>query len=636
MTKKRLKKIIIILIIIGVAVALYFVFSKKKKVEYVTAAVLRGDLLQTVSETGSIKAASEINLGFTNSGKIAKIPVKIGENIKKDQVLAELDYNALLIEEAEVKARLEVAQANLNKLLSGAAHEQIAVSQANVRKAETSYISALAEFEKIKNTVAEEISQAEKNLNDLQSNLKNDLTTYEKAVEVARTSLNNTINIYSQAINNKEDSLLITLESEQADANTALDNINTIITDSDTETVLSIKNTNYLTNTINARSEAKILLSNAKIKLSSANISPTEDNMNKAVADTLTALNKTLDSLKYCFDVLEYSITSPQFTQTELDTYKTTISANLTTISASITNVQTADQNLKTARLNYDTYVSNAEESLSQAEVSLDNAILTAKNSLNAAKVNGEQKITAAQSNVNSLLKAWEVTKTQLTETKAPARNEDVALSQAQIRQAEAALEAVKNKIENSIIKSPIDGIITEINYDEGEQTGINSTVISLLGMNNYEIEVDISEADIAKLNIGNTVEITLDSLGDEIKLAGKVYFIEPAETIIQDVIYYKAKIEFINDENYQKYSSGIKSGMTANLVIAANEKKNILIIPSRAIIQKNGSGKFVRLLVNGELSEVKVATGLKGDEGMIEVLSGLKEGDQVITLIKE
>lgn len=634
MIKKRIKKIIIFVIVIIVLISIYFTFSKKKVVEYSTSPVVRGSLLQTVSETGSLKSANKINLGFANSGKIAKISVKTGETVKKDQLLAELDYSALVIEEKESRARLEVAQANLNKLVSGAAYEQIAVSQANAKKAETAYVSSLIELEKIKKTVTEEISQAEKNLNDLQSNTSYDVTTYEKAVDVARTSLNNTISTYRQARENKQDALLSTLESEQADANTALDNIYTILNDSDAETVLSIKNTNYLTNTINTRIDAKNLLTTAKSSLLSAKASPVKANIDNAIINTMSALNKTFDSLKYCFTALEYSITSSQLSQTELDAYKTNINTNMTTISASIANVQTADQNLQTAKLNYDTNVASAEESLSQAEVNLDNAIITASNSLNTAKVNGDQKIAAAQASVDSLLKAWEVSKTQLAEIKAPARREDIALNQAQIRQAEAAMEAVTKKIENSIIKSPIDGVITEINYEEGEQVSANMPIVSLLSMNNYEIEVDISEADIAKLNIDNPAEITLDSFGDEIKFSGKVYFIEPAETIIQDVIYYKAKIEFNSNDNYKKYSSRIKTGMTANIIITANEKKNVLMIPVRAVIQKNGNGKIVRTLENGQLKEVKVATGLKGDEGMIEIVSGLKEGDQVITLI--
>jgi multidrug efflux pump subunit AcrA (membrane-fusion protein) len=74
---------------------------------------------------------------------------------------------------------------------------------------------------------------------------------------------------------------------------------------------------------------------------------------------------------------------------------------------------------------------------------------------------------------------------------------------------------------------------------------------------------------------------------------------------------------------------------MTANVVITTAQKDNVLIMPSRAVVQKNGGGKFVRVLVNGVIQETQATTGLRGDEGMVEVLSGVKEGDEVVTFIK-
>ena len=77
-----------------------------------------------------------------------------------------------------------------------------------------------------------------------------------------------------------------------------------------------------------------------------------------------------------------------------------------------------------------------------------------------------------------------------------------------------------------------------------------------------------------------------------------------------------------------------IKSGMTANAVIVTAQKDNILIIPNRAVIRKNGD-RFVRVLVGGQITEAPIKTGLRGDEGMVEVLSGVKEGDEVVTFIE-
>jgi len=204
-------------------------------------------------------------------------------------------------------------------------------------------------------------------------------------------------------------------------------------------------------------------------------------------------------------------------------------------------------------------------------------------------------------------------------------RDHELALAKAQ-----AALDLVKNQIANNFIKAPVAGTITKKNYEAGEQFALSRPVFSLLGANNFAIEVDVSESDIAKVSLNDPVEITLDAFGEDVKFAGLVKFIEPAETVIQDVIYYKVKI------NFDGRGKDIKSGMTANANITTAKKDNILIAPSRAVIKKNSNGKFVRLLIGQQITEVSVTIGLRGDNGLVEILTGLSEGDAVVTYIQQ
>lgn len=633
---KKIKIIIAVFILLAGGAVASFYFNKNDKVEYTVEKVKRGKLIQTVNETGAVKSVSEINLNFLNSGRLANILVRVGDKVVKDQILAELDYSGLVIKKEEAQANLNIAQANLNKLIAGATYEEIVVSQASVNEAEAAYLSAIKELEKVKKVVAENIKQAQKSLDDLESGSSSNVTTYEKAVEVAQTTLNNTKSTYAQSVSNKESAALTAIETKLVEDNTAIDTINTVITNTDSSDVLSIKNTSYLASTKETRDKAITYLATAENSLSIAEASKTEDNINQALSDALTALNKTLEALNYCYSALENTVTSSLFTQTELDAAKTSISAQLTIINSGISSIQTADQNLQDARLAYDTNVSTAEKGLTQSQTNLDNAILTAQNSLNTAKINGEKDTTLAQNKVNATLKAWEAAKAGLAKIKATARREDLALKQAEVSQTQAALDSINNQIEGSIIKAPIDGQITKVNYEIGEQPTAQETVVSILGVNNFEIESLISESDIAKVRVGDGAEITLDAFGDEVKFPGKVYFIEPAETKIQDVIYYKVKIEFTaTAEEFKNNEAGIKSGMTANVIISAMKKDNVLIMPFRAVVSKNGQGKFVKILKGKNVEEVPVKIGPLGDEGMVEVLSGVKEGDEVVTFTK-
>lgn len=159
-----------------------------------------------------------------------------------------------------------------------------------------------------------------------------------------------------------------------------------------------------------------------------------------------------------------------------------------------------------------------------------------------------------------------------------------------------------------------------------------------MLAEGNFEIEVDISESDINKIAVDDKVEISLDALSEDILIDGKVSFIEPAQTLIQGVVYYKVKISF-NDidgikNNLVSYGSSLKAGMTANVTITTERKDSVIAVPARAIIEVDGVKK-IRLLENGEVSEVEVKTGLRGDEGLVEIKEGLQINDEVITFIK-
>ena len=74
---------------------------------------------------------------------------------------------------------------------------------------------------------------------------------------------------------------------------------------------------------------------------------------------------------------------------------------------------------------------------------------------------------------------------------------------------------------------------------------------------------------------------------------------------------------------------------MTANAIITTSQEENVLVIPSRAIIEKNGRGKFVRILEENKVREIPIKTGLYGDDGLVEIVSGLEENQEIITYIK-
>ena len=146
-----------------------------------------------------------------------------------------------------------------------------------------------------------------------------------------------------------------------------------------------------------------------------------------------------------------------------------------------------------------------------------------------------------------------------------------------------------------------------------------------MISTNKYEIEANVPEADIAKIKVGNTADVTLDAYGNDVRFNVKITAIDPAETVIEGVSTYKTTFQFTAEDGR------IKSGMTANLDILTDKKENVIAIPSRAVITK-GADKIVTVLGNNILKEVKVTLGLRGSDGNVEIVSGISEGDKVVT----
>jgi HlyD family secretion protein len=404
-------------------------------------------------------------------------------------------------------------------------------------------------------------------------------------------------------VENKNDALLTALDNKIILGVAALDAVKMIVDDSDLKYYLSIKNEKYLANTKDTYTLADNALDSAEGKR--PNDTSDTAGLNQYYNTTISALNLVFKDLNYCFNALEYSITSSSFTQSELDADKASISAQTTTISSAIAALQSNKQ------------------SLDDASVALDNAIVDAKNALDTAKSNQAKLVAAAQSRVKTV-------EAQLKQVTAKSRSEDIALARAQVQQSQAALELINNQIINDTIKAPIAGVVTQSNYKVGEQSSGAKPVIVMIAENNYEIDIDVSETDIAKVKINDPAKVTLDAYGDSVKFEGRVMFIEPAETLIQGVTYYKVKIDFSPDINHP-----IKPGMTATAEIATATRDNIIMIPMRAVLDKDGN-KYVRVLVNGQPVENAVSLGLSGDGGLVEIISGVNEGDSVITFTKD
>ncbi|MFZ4631791.1 MAG: efflux RND transporter periplasmic adaptor subunit [Patescibacteria group bacterium] len=628
--------VIVILAIIGIW---WWLSSKNKKVDYSTILVKSAPLLQTVNESGTVMPIKEIALNFLSSGRIKTVNVKVGDKVTKDKVLASLDDSSLQVRKTEAEAGLSMAKATLSKLMAGASSETVNISRSSLAQAQATIASAKTDLEKIKKTVAENIRQAEKTSADLESTSSSTITPQEQSVAQAKTALDNAQKNGQKTIDNTRSSAVLTINDKILNAKIALDNINTLLTDDSATNVLGAKNSSSLNQAKDARLAALALIPSAESLATKARQQNDENSISLAGEAVKKLLIATDDALDYAYAMLESSIVSSSFSQTKLDSYKTIISSQVSQVNGASSALEVSIQNFHNAVLNKQTSVASAEDNLGQAQVNLDNAKLAARNALSSVKLSGDQQISSAQARLNSANNSLAVSQAQYINTVAPARAQDISVAQAQVNQAQATLDGINQQIKDSLLVSPLDGVVNQVNFEVGEQFSPSAkSMVSILVNNSFNVEVDIAESNISKIKIGNQVDLTLDAFPGDLILKGQVSFIEPAQTVIQDVVYYKVKIDFTNiNEIISLLDSkglSLKSGMTTNVVIMTEKRDQALQVPARSLIEKD-SQTIVRLLVDGLVQEVAVKTGLRGDEGMVEILSGLKEGDNVITFIK-
>jgi len=219
----------------------------------------------------------------------------------------------------------------------------------------------------------------------------------------------------------------------------------------------------------------------------------------------------------------------------------------------------------------------------------------------------------------------------ELAIKKSSARSSDIDLANADILSAEGQVQSAEARYNDTIITAPADGTITQVDVKIGEQALVQKEVMILQDVSNIYIETNVNEANIASLSLGMPILITYDSFGTDKIFKGNITKIDPSSTLVSGVVNYKvtASTEQIPE---------LRPGMTANMTIKVKEKDNVIAIPSRAIITDDKGAQTVRVVTNTRTKawkSVPIVTGIEGDGGMVEVLSGLSIGDEFVILIK-
>ncbi len=237
----------------------------------------------------------------------------------------------------------------------------------------------------------------------------------------------------------------------------------------------------------------------------------------------------------------------------------------------------------------------------------------------------GSTNVNAAIQNIASQKIAIQQSQAQLNLKLAGSTTDQIAGQQALVEQAQANMQSVQVKINEASLVSPIAGVVTVENAKVGEIAASGATMVSVISNSNLEVDAYIPETDIGKVNVLDTVNMTFSAFQGQ-TFTGKVFYIDPAQTILQGVVDYKIKVSFDDP------GSNMKSGLTANLDISTEKHDNALILPQYAVLQTD-QGSFVEILTNGIVTRVPITTGIQDEQGNVEILSGVTAGEQVLNI---
>jgi len=200
---------------------------------------------------------------------------------------------------------------------------------------------------------------------------------------------------------------------------------------------------------------------------------------------------------------------------------------------------------------------------------------------------------------------------------------EDLAISQAQVDQAQLSLQQAQRQLESAKLVALIAGTVTVVNYNVGDNANAGQTAVTIVDLSSLQLVVPMAEMDVVRVAPGQQARITLDAL-QGVTLSGKVTYIAPVATITQGVTNYPVTIEI------PKPDPAVRVGMTAAASIILEQHDNVLLVPNRAV-RTVGRQKMVDVLASeGQTISVPVTVGANNDS-MTEISTGLKEGDTVV-----
>jgi macrolide-specific efflux system membrane fusion protein len=198
-------------------------------------------------------------------------------------------------------------------------------------------------------------------------------------------------------------------------------------------------------------------------------------------------------------------------------------------------------------------------------------------------------------------------------------------MAMARTLKSQAELDYQESQLSYATVLAPIKGTVASVNTMQGETvvTGLNApTFIRIIDLDHLEVLAYVDENDIGNVRIDQEATFTVPA-HQAAEFQGKVTSIYPSATTQDNVVYYLTSISVDNREGK------LKPDMTANVSISIDRRQGVISVPHKAV-RREGTRKFILVTDKGLLEKRFVKVGVR-DQAYLEILDGLKEGEQVV-----
>lgn len=268
---------------------------------------------------------------------------------------------------------------------------------------------------------------------------------------------------------------------------------------------------------------------------------------------------------------------------------------------------------------------------LAVASSSTAGAQLTAATAgLSAAK----KSLDAAEENYDLVKKTSKNLADDDKEQKRSAAKSQIASAESSVASAKSNVAQAQDSLSKLTLTAPVAGTVLAVNRTVGENTNGNQNsssdssdsndtpFVTIANLDTWYVNCDFSEADVAKVSVGDSVDITFGSLPDE-TFTGTVKSIDLTATTSDSVTSYGVKVE-ITDAPKE-----LRDGASATVTVTTADASGVLAVPTSAVTTDSQGQSTVKKVVNGTSRSQVVQIGIKGDL-YTEITGGLKEGDVV------